>query len=307
MYLTIFKHHCVPFITESHATAQYNNGSDSINRKQRVKSSPLTLDFHSGEEREVCQHGSIVSALTVGSDKPRLLQYCGFGRMCCVCEINGKTWKTLHNTPPSLSPSQTLGLLWINCLDGGEWRHEGWDGCQEMFPAALSYCVLSHPEVCYISAALITPRDLRRSTKKHHCLSSTELCHMAVFQENAPDKLQLWQHWWGGLMRRDTLNCLKCKCYLHSHQSFKKVFPPVLFSGARCNMSPIWIQFIDILTHENHMQMGSVAPRLSERSWQRVRTLRLTNSKWMAACGLLHSFFLSHTLFFLNKSAMAWI
>lgn len=44
-------------------------------------------------------------------------------------------------------------------------------------------------------------------------------------------------------------------------------------------MSTIWNQFMDILTHENHMQMGSIVPRLSERSWQRVRTLRLAKQQ----------------------------
>lgn len=36
-------------------------------------------------------------------------------------------------------------------------------------------------------------------------------------------------------------------------------------------------------------------PRLSERSWQLVRTLQLTNSKWMAGRGPLASLFLSLT------------
>lgn len=71
----------------------------------------------------------------------------------------------------------------------------------------------------------------------------------------------------------------------------------MLLNGLRCYMSTICIQYIDILTHENHMQMGSVAPRLSERSWQWVRTLRLTNSKRMAGRGPLESLFssLSHS------------
>lgn len=67
----------------------------------------------------------------------------------------------------------------------------------------------------------------------------------------------------------------------------------MLLSSVRYYTSTVWIQFIDILTRENHMQMESVTPRLSERSWQRVRTLRLTNSTWMAGRGLLQSLFLS--------------
>lgn len=42
--------------------------------------------------------------------------------MCCVCEINSDTWKPLHSTPPPLSSSQSLGLLWIGCLGLGEMR-----------------------------------------------------------------------------------------------------------------------------------------------------------------------------------------
>lgn len=74
-------------------TAEYNKGSNPGIDKQRIESSPLTPDFHSWEERKACQRGSAVSALTAGWYKLRLLQYGSFGRMCCVCEINGNASK----------------------------------------------------------------------------------------------------------------------------------------------------------------------------------------------------------------------
>jgi len=52
---------------------------------------------------------------------------------------------------------------------------------------------------------------------------------------------------------------------------------PLHLSSLSCYMSTISIQFIDILTHENDMQMESVVSRLSDQSWQLVRTLWLTN------------------------------
>lgn len=168
MNITVFKFHSVPFflLTSESQTAEYNKGSNPSVRKERIESPLLTPDFHSWEEREVCQRGSIVSALTAGWYKRSLLQYCSFGRMCCVCEINGNTQKTLHNTPPSLSPSQTLGLLWINCLAevNGNMRGGTTVRRSSQLPSATS--AYPHPQVCYISTALITPRDLPRSTKK---------------------------------------------------------------------------------------------------------------------------------------------
>lgn len=119
MNTTVFKCHSVPFFlltSESHRTAEYNKRSNPSIHKQRMKSSLLTPDFQSWEEREVCRRGSTFSALTAGWYKPRLPQYCSFGRMCCVYEINGDMRKTRHNTPPPLTPSQTLRLLWISCL-----------------------------------------------------------------------------------------------------------------------------------------------------------------------------------------------
>ena len=107
-------------------------------------------------------------------------------------------WKTLHNTPPPLSPSQTPGLLWISCLAEVNGDTRGGTAVKNSSQQPLGHCGLSHPQVCYISAALITPRDLLGSTKenlqRNDYLSSTKMCHMAVSQENAPDRFQLWQH-----------------------------------------------------------------------------------------------------------------
>lgn len=137
-------------------------GPNSSIRKQRVKSSTLPPDFHSREEREVCRSGSTFLALRASCYKPRLLLYCSFGHMCCVCEINVEMWKSLHNTPPPLSPSQTLWLLWISS-GWGEWRHEGWDACQGQFPAACGPC-----------NGLITASSVLYLCCSHHALGSTE-------------------------------------------------------------------------------------------------------------------------------------
>lgn len=105
------------YLRVSHTQLSKNNKrSNTSFLRQRTKSPLRTPSFHSWEEREVCRRGPVVSALTAGWNKPQLLQYRSFGRMCCVCEINGDTWMTLHSTPPSLTPSQTLRLLWISCL-----------------------------------------------------------------------------------------------------------------------------------------------------------------------------------------------
>lgn len=119
MNTVVFKHDRVSILLltcESHITVKYNKGVQSKLSQTKDEISPTPPGFHSWEETEVCRRGPVVSALTAGWNKPRLLQYRSFGRMCCVGEINGDTWMTLHSTPPSLTPSQTLRLLWISCL-----------------------------------------------------------------------------------------------------------------------------------------------------------------------------------------------
>lgn len=120
MNTTVFQGHGVPVLLLSHESRtapEHNKRSNSSIRKQRAKSSLLTPDFHSLRRK-----GSLPAWFHIprfdsySYCKPGLLQYCSFGRMCCVCEINVEMWKTVHNTPPLLSPSQTLRLLWISCL-----------------------------------------------------------------------------------------------------------------------------------------------------------------------------------------------
>lgn len=68
-----------------------------------------------GKEKSVDRVPPSLAWQLAGTNQ-RLPQQCRFGRVRCVHEINGDTRKTLDNTPPPLSPSQTLRLLWISSL-----------------------------------------------------------------------------------------------------------------------------------------------------------------------------------------------
>lgn len=227
-----------------------------------MKSPLRTLSFHSWEEREVCRRGPVVSALTAGWNKPRLLQYRSFGRMCCVCEINGDTWMTLHSTPPSLTPSQTLRLLWISCL--AEVNRDMRAGtavsnCSQQPSAIAAY----HTPKSVISPLLssrpgIYEKVQRKMLSENDCLSSAEMSRITVFQENAPDRFHLCQHCQGRLMRGDMLNCLKCKCPLHfSPEDFHSAFKWFEMLHVN-NLNPIYSHIDPWKSHANRISCAQV-------------------------------------------------
>lgn len=143
--------------------------------------------------------------------------------MCCVCEINGDTRTTLLNTPPPLSPSQTPRPLWICCLAEGNGDTSSGTAvrnCSQQPSAIVAY----HTLKCCISPLLSSCPEFyreaqRRTFSKMLALVQLKVSRVAISQENAPSRFQLCQHCRAGLMRRDTLNCLKCKYALHFLQS----------------------------------------------------------------------------------------
>lgn len=84
------------------------------------------------------------------------------------------------------------------------------------------------------------------------------MSRITVFQEYAPDRFQLCQHCQGRLMRRDMLNCLKCKFPLHfSSEDFHSAFKWFEMLHVN-NLNPIYSHIDPWKSHANGISCAQV-------------------------------------------------